>query len=217
MLVRAIVLFVAFVVASGVIARAERTERIPTRQPFSGFPMMVGEWRGRQDPPLSQEILQVLGADDYLARTYFTEREGAGLFIGYWETQKRGDTVHSPLNCIPGAGWQPVSNRALRVAVPGPAGTRREIEVNRYVIEKGLDRQMVLYWYQSHDRVIASEYWGKFYLVADAVRLSRSDTAMVRVITPVAEPTAQAEAAAEQAAARFVQQMFPLLDAFLPS
>ncbi len=217
MLKKAVVLFVVFVGASGVIARAQRTEAIPSRQPFTALPMAFSDWKGRVEPPLSEKELAVLGADDYLLRSYSGPRKVAGLYIGYWETQKRGDTVHSPLNCLPGSGWQPVSNRSLRVAVNGRAAASPEIEVNRYVIQKGLDRQLVLYWYQSHGRVVASEYWGKFYLVADAVRLGRSDTAIVRVVAPIADSTPDAERAAERNAVEFVQQLFPALSEFIPT
>jgi EpsI family protein len=137
--------------------------------------------------------------------------------MGYWATQKRGDTVHSPLNCLPGSGWEPLSRRTLGLTVSDGTSGARQIDVNRFVIQKGLDRQLVLYWYQSHDRVIASEYLGKFYLVADAIRLSRSDTAIVRVIVPIADGTAAAETAAERTGVQFVQQIFPLLTNHIPS
>jgi EpsI family protein len=84
------------------------------------------------------------------------------------------------------------------------------------VIQKGLDRQLVLYWYQSHGRVVASEYWSKFYLVTDAVRLNRTDGAIVRVIAPIAGDAADAEMQAERTARRFAQALFPHLEAFLP-
>jgi EpsI family protein len=216
MLKKAIVLFTVFVAASGVIARAQRSEVVPPRQPLDRLPLTMSEWRGRVDPPLTDEELKVLGADDYLMRTYFQGGKAAGLYIGYWGTQKRGDTVHSPLNCLPGSGWEPVSRRSLRIAVT-ESGKPRDIDVNRFVIQKGLDRQLVLYWYQSHGRVVASEYWGKFYLVADALRSSRSDTAMVRVVAPIADGSAEAEAAAEQNAVRFVEQLFPRLEEYIPS
>jgi EpsI family protein len=217
MLKKAVVLFVLFVGAAAVIARAQRTEAIAPRQPFTALPMTFSDWQGRVDPPLSEKELKVLGADDYLMRTYRTRSKVAGLYIGFWETQKRGDTVHSPLNCLPGSGWEPLSRGALRIPVNGPAAAPTEIEVNRYVIQKGLDRQLVLYWYQSHGRVVASEYWGKFYLVADAVRLNRSDTAIVRVVAPVVDSTADAERAAERNAVEFVQQLFPALSDFIPT
>jgi EpsI family protein len=216
MLSRAIFLFVAFVVAAGVIARAERSEDVAPAQPLSGLPMTLNEWRGRADPPLTDKELAVLAADDYLLRSYFGPGKSAGLYIGYWGSQKRGAAVHSPLNCLPGSGWEPVSRGLQSIAVTG-AGAARTVEVNRYVIRKGLDRQLVLYWYQSHGRVIASEYWGKVYLVADAVRLGRSDTAIVRVITPIPDASAAAEARAEKTAVEFVQQLFPALEPFIPS
>jgi EpsI family protein len=213
MLTRAIALFVVFVVSAGALARAQRTEVVPTRQPFSALPMTIDEWKGQSNPPLTDKELAVLGADDYVVRSYFGPGKAAGLYIGYWASQRRGDAVHSPLNCLPGSGWEPRSHdRAFRVSVKPT-----DIHVNRYIIQKGLDRQLVLYWYQSHGRVIASEYWGKFYLVADSVRLSRSDTAIVRVITPIADSTLDAERAAERTAVEFVQRLFPRLPEFIPS
>jgi len=217
MLKKAIVLFVVFVAASGVIARAQRTERVPPHQPLNAFPMALDTWRGQNEAPLTDKELAILGADDYLVRSYFAQKKAVGLYIGYWESQKRGDTVHSPLNCLPGSGWEPLSRRFMQIAVKGADNSPRDIEVNRYVIQKGLDRQLVLYWYQSHDRVVASEYWGKFYLVADAVRLSRSDTAIVRVISPIADATTEAEQAAERVGVEFVQRIFPTLANHVPS
>lgn len=217
MLIRAAVLFVIFVGASGVIARAQRTEYVPMRESFNTLPMVFTGWSGRTDPPLTDTELEVLGADDYLLRTYASDGRFAGLYLGYWSTQKRGDTVHSPLNCLPGSGWEPLSRRPLRIAVSDPTAGARDIEVNRFVIQKGLDRQLVLYWYQSHGRVIASEYWGKFYLVADAMRLSRSDTGIVRVVVPIADPSAEAESAAERTGVEFVQLLFPALHPHIPS
>jgi EpsI family protein len=165
-------------------------------------------------------VLAVLGVDDYLTRVYFNadRTEGAGLYIGFYQSQRQGDTMHSPLNCLPGAGWEPLSQSRLIVNVAGDKSrsTSRDIEVNRYVIRKGLDRQLVLYWYQAHDRIVASEYWGKFYLVADAVRMNRTDGALVRVIVPIA-PGETSEARAEDTAVRFVKSMFPLLSDYLPA
>ena len=217
MFMRPLIVFIALIVASGVIARAERVERVPIRQPFTTFPMSFGEWRGRNNPPLSEQEAKILGADDYLTRTYFAPGRSTGLYVSYWETQKRGDTVHSPLNCLPGAGWEPVSKKPLRIAVAGSDGASSDIQVNRYIIQKGLDRLLVLYWYQSHGRVVDSEYWGKFYLVSDAVRLGRSDTAIVRVTTVIADTSEAAEARAEKNATEFVQRLFPSLDEYLPS
>ena len=217
MLPRALLLFACLVISAGVVARADRAEPIAIRQTLDRFPTNIGEWSGVPQAPFTKDILDVLGVDDYLTRGYFTPNraEGAGLYIGYYQSQRQGDTMHSPMNCLPGAGWEPLSQSFLKINVPSSAATR-EIEVNRYVIRKGLDRQLVLYWYQAHDRVVASEYWGKFYLVADAVRMNRTDGALVRVIVPVASDDV-GEVRAEATAVRFVRAMFPHLSEFLPA
>jgi EpsI family protein len=178
--------------------------------------MHVGEWTGVQGPPFSKEVLDVLRADDYLTRSYYTPEHAAiGLYIGFWKSQRQGDTIHSPLNCLPGAGWEPVSQATVKLAdltgVASPGAT-----VNRVVIQKGLDRQLVFYWYQSHGRIVGSEYWSKYYLVADAVRMNRTDGAIVRVIAPVAQDTAAAERQAEHQAVTFIKGLLPQLDAFFP-
>jgi EpsI family protein len=150
-------------------------------------------------------------------RTYFApDGTAAGLYIGYWETQDRGDAVHSPLNCLPGVGWQPLSRRRLAITADDGGTKRSAVEVNRYVVQRGRDRLLILYWYQSHGRVIASEYAAKFFLVADAVRMRRSDTAIVRVVTPIAGADAAAEARAERGGTEVVQHILPILDDYIP-
>ena len=215
---RSLILFVCLIVSAGIVARADRAEPVPIRQTLDLFPMTLGEWRGFQEAPFSKEILAVLGVNDYLARAYFTpDRSGVGLYIGYYQSQRQGDTMHSPLNCLPGAGWEPLSKSAMNLTVnANPEGEPRAIEINRYVIQKGIDKQLVLYWYQAHNRVVASEYWGKFYLISDAVRMNRTDGSLVRVIAPVTRQES-GEAGAEAAAVRFVKTMFPLLSSYLPA
>jgi EpsI family protein len=197
------------------VLRADRSEVVLLRSPLATFPMVIGGWKGVEDPPMSQAVLDVLKADDVLTRTYFNDRQVVNLYIGYWQSQRQGETIHSPLNCLPGSGWEPISKSIIGLPVPGqPAGAAT---VNRYLIQKGLDRQLVLYWYQSHGRMIASEYWSKFYLVADAVRLNRTDGAIVRVIAPVIGDSPDAEAQAEHVAMAFAQLALPQLGGFLPS
>jgi EpsI family protein len=157
----------------------------------------------------------VLGVDDYLTRAYFTpDRAGVGLYIGYWASQRQGDTIHSPQNCLPGAGFEPVSQSTLTIANPRAPGST--ITLNRYVVRKGLEHQLVIYWYQSHGRIVASEYWGKIYTVVDAVRMNRTDGAIVRVIAPYDGQDPGGEARAEQQAVRFINDLMPQLDPYLP-
>lgn len=196
------------------LANARRSETPIPRAAFNTFPMQLQSWRARIDPPLSDDILKVLGVDDYLSRIYYKPNGAAvGLYMGYYGSQRQGDTIHSPLNCLPGSGWEPVQEGRLTLA--NVAG--RDLNVNRYVVQKGLERQLVLYWYQSHGRVIASEYWSRLFLIHDAITLNRTDGSLVRVIAPIRDHESDNGAAAQSIAEEFVRVLFPNLSAYLPN
>jgi EpsI family protein len=144
------------------------------------FPDVLGPWHAAGNIDLDARTLSLLGADEYLNRIYRTSTGAiASVYVGYYRSQQQGAAIHSPLNCLPGAGWQPVTTN--RVALTnGPDAPL----VNRLVVRKGETRQIVYYWYQSHGRITASDYWSKFYLVADAVTRRGSDAALVRVVVP---------------------------------
>ena len=216
--IRIVVVAACLLVSTAIIAKASKTEYVPAKKPLSEIPQQFDNWRGRDYPPLTPEVMKVLGADDYVNRSYAT-RDGqrVGLYIGYYESQRQGDAIHSPLNCLPGAGWQPLEKAYTSIPVTRADGSTVTITVNRYVIEKGLDRQVVLYWYQSHGRVIANEYRSKILMVYDAARLNRSDAALVRITSPRLGSDANAERDAEARAIEFVTKVFPLLDGILPS
>jgi EpsI family protein len=196
------------------LARANESERVPLREPFSTLPFQFQGWQGVRAPDLEPDVLAVLSVDEYVNRVY---RAGTGmplgLYIGYYESQRQGESMHSPLNCLPGSGWQPISSGRQMVPIPGAA----PIEVNRYLVQKNGESMLVLYWYQSHGRVIASEYWGKYYMVADAIRRNQTDAALVRVVVPINSKEAAAERKAEQAGSEFVGALFPLLARHLPA
>jgi EpsI family protein len=211
---RAIALCVMLVATTVFLANARRAEVRVAREAFAGFPIQLGEWRGQPDPPLDEDVLRVLGVDDYLSRIYYRpDRRAVGLYMGFYGSQRQGDTIHSPLNCLPGAGWEPVSQS--RLTIPNVDGHGRDITVNRYIVQKGLDRQLVLYWYQSHGRVVASEYTSKLYLIRDAIALNRTDGSMIRVIAPIDIRLDDGGRAAEQLATEFVRALFPQLDPYL--
>jgi EpsI family protein len=217
MLGRSVVLFVTFLAATGLVALKNRPEPAPVRSRFDRFPTQIQRWTGQPLPPMDAKVLAVLGADDYVNRVYYSpDRAAVGLYVGFYNSQRQGDSIHSPLNCLPGAGWEPLSKASLRIPVSVREGPT-EIDSNRYVIQKGLDRQLVLYWYQSHGRTVASEYWSKFFLIRDAVRLNRTDAALVRVIALINPNAEDGEMSAERQASDFVKAMFPLLPEYLPS
>jgi len=214
---RAIVLSLVLLAGAGAIGRASRTEPVLPRESLATFPMEIHGWQGHSADRFDQRILSVLGVDEYVSRLYVNgESRAVGLYIGFYQSQREGDTIHSPLNCLPGAGWEPVKRQRATITVSTATGERRPITVNRFTIQRGLDRQVVLYWYQSHGRVVASEYWGKVYTVLDAIRLNRTDAAIVRVIGPVAGTGEAPETAAEADVVAFAQAMFPLLGRYLP-
>ena len=190
-----------------------RGEVFPPRQTLQSFPEQLGSWEGT-DVAIDDDALQVLGPGDFLLRVYRDDeqitRPPVDLFIAYFPSQRAGDTIHSPKNCLPGAGWAPVQSGRMTLSVPSHA----PFPVNRYVIAKGDSRQLVLYWYWAHDRGVASEYWAKYYLVADAIRMNRSDGALVRITMPML-PSETPEAA-EQRMLPFTARVVPLLDSYIP-
>ena len=213
---RAVVLCLMLGATTVLLANARNAEVPVARTAFDAFPMTLAGWRATVDPPMAPEVLKVLGVDDYLSRIYYKPSGAAvGLYMGYYGSQRQGDTIHSPLNCLPGAGWEPVSEG--RKTIVDADGAGRDITVNRYIVQKGLERQLVLYWYQSHGRVVASEYWSRAFLINDAIRLNRTDGSMVRVIAPIPVGADDDGAAAEALAEEFVRALFPQLPAYLPN
>ncbi len=188
-------------------------ESIPLSRPLSEFPSQLGNWVMTQEDLLDAETESVLKADDYLNRTYTNRRDGgqANLYIAYFKTQQTGQTPHSPRNCLPGNGWVQDSARITTLTVPGRS---QPIPVNEYLVAKGAAKALVLYWYQSHGRVVASEYTAKVYTVVDSVRYHRSDTALVRVVVNIGP---EGVASARSVAAAFIQRCFPLLERALPA
>ena len=202
------------------LSHTPTAEAVPAHEPITSLPLSLDNWVGQNSTPFSPQVLAVLGADGYITRLYRRPQNHepvVGLYVGFYESQRQGETMHSPLNCLPGAGWIPTSKATTSIpALDGALRTNRTLQVNRVVIEKGLERQLVLYWYQSHGRVVASEYWGKIYTVVDAVRLNRTDAALVRVITPIDDEPG-GDARAESRAVSFVQALFPRLALYLPA
>jgi EpsI family protein len=203
----------ALIVVTAVFLRAHsRGEVFPPRQPLQSFPQQLGDWTGT-DVPMDKDTLQVLGPGDFLLRIYNRADRSVpylDLFIAYFPSQRTGDTIHSPKNCLPGAGWAPIESDRVELAVPGHS----PFPVNRYLIAKGDSRQLVLYWYWAHDRGVASEYWAKYYLVADSIALNRSDGSLVRITTPLMRGESVDQA--QQRMMPFVADVVPRLQNYIP-
>jgi EpsI family protein len=181
------------------------------RHELRNFPTQVGAWKQEGfDRRFDAQTMSVLRASDYLLRDYrIGKGQTANLYIGYYATQRDGASYHSPLNCLPGAGWSMVDPE--RIAISLPSG--KSFLANKYVIENGDHRELMIYWYQGRGRMIASEYWGKIYTVLDSVRLRRSDAAMVRVTVPITT----SDTAALESAREFAAVTSEVLPEFVPN
>lgn len=195
--------------AFALLHRVSHAESVVPAAALHDLPYVVGNWTGREQP-FSPQIERVLGITDYTNRAYSDPQGGVvQLYVGYYASQRSGDTIHSPKNCLPGSGWDPIRSGYATLAVPGS----RPITVNEYLIQQGRDTRLVLYWYQGRGRVLASEYSAKFWMVADAMSRNRTDGALVRLITP----TADGEEHARRRLETFTQLIFPYLDRLIPN
>lgn len=180
-----------------------------SRNSLKDFPAQLGQWRQQGgDQRLDDETLRVLRADDYLSRNFESNGRVASFYVGYYATQRTGATYHSPLNCLPGSGW--TLTEGPRVAIT-PANGGPSFEANRYIVQNGNDRELMIYWYQGRGRATASEYWGKIFTVVDSVRRRRSDGAIVRVMVPVGDSEEKARKAATELASEAAAQLPPFV------
>ena len=189
-----------------------RPEATPSALPLSQFPKTIGSWQLEQEGVIDAEEQAVLRADDTMIRSYVdpSTGRGANIYIAAFRSQRNGKAPHSPKNCLPGNGWTPLEAVEETIDV----GAAMPIPVNRYVVQHGESRSLVLYWYQSRDRAVANEYTAKFWVVADAIRLNRTDTALVRVIVPIVN---RDSAQAERTAVDFVRTFYRSIRQFLPA
>ncbi len=187
-----------------------RPEPQPQRLPLAEFPRQLAGWDSKE-VPVSQEVRDILGPGDFLSRIYYRPGQPyIDFFVAYFPSQRTGNTIHSPKNCLPGSGWMPTEASYLQLRRPDGA----MVTANRYIIANGLDRQLVIYWYQAHGHIVASEYWAKYFLVKDAIAMNRTDGSLVRVITPILSN--EETAVAEQRAVRFAEIILGNLDPYIP-
>lgn len=189
-----------------------RPEAVPPGRPLAEFPRSIGAWNLSQEGVVDDETQAILKADDLLTRNYRNQAAGQelNLFIAAFRSQRNGKAPHSPKNCLPGNGWTPLVSGEIPVDV----GRAAPIMVNRYVVAHGESRSVVLYWYQSRDRAVASEYKAKFWVVADAIRLNRTDTALVKVTVPIFN---RDQDQATRVATDFVKTFYGTIREFLPN
>jgi EpsI family protein len=185
-------------------------ETVPLRKPLASFPTTLGEWQARESSVLDDETLKVLRPTDYLVRRDVdTSRRSLWLYIGYWNSQRKGAMPHSPKNCLPGGGWEPLE--ASTMTIPLGAG-RTPLVVNRFLIQKERDQQVALYWFDAQGRAVAGEVEAKVEMVRSAILRNRTDGAIVRVAAPVYGSVNDTT----ERLARYIQALYPVLHDYLP-
>jgi len=206
------ILTVILAVQAAFFYSASHGDATPLSAPLMAFPTNLGAFSLYQEGVVEPEVLEVLKADDTLSRTYRSSDGLANLFMAYFKTQRTGQSPHSPKNCLPGSGFQPVENGTADIQAGGDT-----IHINRYLVSRGENESLVMYWYQSQGRVIADEFAAKFWLIADSIRKHRSDTALVRVVVPVMRTEdGRGRETAQKTAVAFVQAAYPQIKAYFP-
>ncbi len=148
-------------------------------QPLDSISREIDGFVGSDNPPLNDHVLHELKCSSYLSRTYVKRGVQADLFIAYYAEQRAGESMHSPKHCLPGAGWEIWDYGKTNIQANG-----RSFEINKYSIANSGERRLVLYWYQSKGRIIASEYMGKVLLARDALLQNSTAASIVRITVP---------------------------------
>jgi EpsI family protein len=185
-----------------------RAEDVKILKPLSTFPTRIGEWSGRVSR-FDQKVYDVLGVtDSFLCDYADPDGRQVQLYAGFYQSQREGELIHSPKNCMPGGGWNIVQTSLEELTLPNPG----KIKVIKLLLEKGSERMITLYWFQSRGRFIHSEYMEKIYLVWDAMTKNRTDGSFIRLISPIQRDETYTVGYMK----KFAEALIPILDQYLP-
>jgi EpsI family protein len=204
------IIVIILIAAAGLTTVFSHSERIKPNRHFSQFPLEIGPWRGVTSQ-MDEKIYNILGVEDYIMANF---RKGPGsavnLYVGFYQSQSKGDLIHSPKNCMPGAGWNIVQSSTIPINLPKSGKT---IKIARLLLDKDGQKQVVYYWFQSRGRIISSEYMQKIWLVLDSITKKRTDGSFVRLIAPIIKN----QAATEFLLTQFADEVYPVLNQFIPN
>ncbi len=188
------------------------SETVKPNKAFDSFPMEIGVWKGATSR-FDEKVYDSLGVDDSILATYRNDDgEYVQLYVGFYQSQREGDLIHSPKNCMPGSGWNITETSIERVGV-NDGENNKSIDVIKLLLENGIQKQVVLYWFQSRGRIISSEYMQKIWLVIDSITKQRTDGSFVRLIAPVDE----SEQMSLKVLKKFTKGIYPYLNEYIPS
>jgi len=205
----AIIVFL-LISAASLTTLFSHSERIKPNRPFSQFPLEIGPWQGVTSQ-MDERVYNILGVEDYIMADFSRGPSPAvNLYVGFYQSQSKGDLIHSPKNCMPGAGWNIVQSSTILIDLPKSDKT---IKIARLLLTKGGQKQVVYYWFQSRGRIINSEYMQKIWLVLDSITKNRTDGSFVRLIAPVIKN----ETTTEVLLTQFADEVYPVLNKFIPN
>ena len=191
---------------------SNHSEIIKPNKPFDSFPMNIGKWNGTTSR-FDEKIYDILGVDDSVLASYQSDNgEAVELYVGFYQSQKEGDLIHSPKNCMPGSGWN-ILKSSIETVDTVKDGKAETIDVIKLILGKGSEKQVMLYWFQSRGRIISSEYMEKIWLVIDSITKHRTDGSFVRLISPVIK----SEDETLELLKGFTKDIYPHLNEYLPS
>ena len=205
-------LIISLVLISGAVSLffLNHAETVPPKKPFSTFPKEIQGWKGKEGR-FDDAVYDILGVEDSILADYKrSDGRSVQLYIGYYQSQRKGDLIHSPKNCMPGAGWKIIRTDYAEV----PRENETAAQVIRLTLQNGPQKQIMFYWFHSRGRIIASEYWQKIYLVWDSIVRHRTDGSFVRLISPVVNGD---DEKALKNLTEFAQNLFPILNDYIPS
>jgi len=200
-----------FLACAGLIQLIGRGTPVPLERPLADFPAELGSWRAGPNEILPDNVVKVLGVDDYVSRFYDGPGGPIHFYASYFSTTWGGKSYHSPRNCMPGSGWDVAKLDILPIAVTNPHP--HAVSVSRMLMVKGADHQVVLYWYQGRGRIMPTEYSERIYRVVDSLLKQRTDGAFVRIVVPVSQNRLDA---AMETAVVFAQAVIPVVNTYLP-
>lgn len=209
---RSLIASVLMILTIVVLNYLSRPENIHPKKPLSTFPKQIGEWVGKEER-FEERIYDTLGVDDSFLCSYRTPNgDHVQLYVGFYRSQREGELIHSPKHCMPGAGWNIIQTSLEQVTIPNSNPER--IEMIKLLLEKADQQQVILYWFQSRGRFIASEYMQRIYLVIDSIAKHRTDGSFVRLMSPVNNGGEHRTSGVMKG---FVELLLPVLQEYLPS
>jgi len=181
---------------------------VPIDKPLYQFPQKITGWESGRNQDIDEKVLDVLKLDDYVYRDYASQGKRINFYASYFSYVSNNKGYHSPLNCMPGSGWNIASTSPVFVELP----SGKEVEVMKLILQKGSQREVSLYWYQCRGRIIHSEYTERVYRVIDSLLYGRSDGAFIRLIaTNGFENTQEATAALKTFAGKAIPKLWNYL------